>query len=162
MAGVVASIRMLVWRPSDHAPTCCSLKLGRCRSGSFRSDDARAEGRIDEAADRRHTASIASVTLWALLCGGVVVAVHAATGAIPGRLRSYRSGISTLPRFVVAAAYSAPKRTMWLSESLRRLATRLPASIARRLIRIDHLKRWGTVHIPIGVKGMLPFWWPVE
>ncbi len=162
MARVVATITMLVWRPSDHAPTCRSLKLERCRSGLFRSDDGRAEGRIDGAADRRHTASIASVTLWALLCGGVVVAVHAATGAIPGRLGSYRSGIITLLGFVLAAAYSARKRTMWLSESLRRLATRLPASIARRLIRIDHLKTWGTMHITIGVIAMLPFWWHVD
>jgi hypothetical protein len=102
------------------------------------------------------------VTLWALLCGGVVVAVHAATGEIPGRLGSYRSGIITLLGFVLAAAYSARKRTMWLSESLRRLATRLPASIARRLIRIDHLKTWGTMHIKIGVIAMLPFWWHVD
>src|SRR6266436_4203085 len=118
-------------------------------------------GETDEAADRRHRAPIASVTLWALLCTAVVVAVHAATGAIPGRLGSYRSGIITLLGFVLAAAYSARKRTMWLSESLRGLATRLPASLARRLIRIDHLKTWGTMHITIGVIAMLPFWWHV-
>src|SRR5260370_20252173 len=128
MARVVATTTMLVWRPSDHAPTCCSLKLERCRSGSFRSDEGRAEGRIDEAADRRHTASIASVTLWALLCGGVVVAVHAATGATPGRLGSYRSGLITLLGVLLAAAYSARKRTMLLSGFLPWRATRLPAS----------------------------------
>jgi hypothetical protein len=89
------------------------------------------------------------------------VAVHAATGEIPGRLGSYRSGIITILGFALAAAYSARKRTM-LSESLRRLATQLPASLARRLILIDHLKTWGTMHITIGVIAMLPFWWHVD
>src|SRR5207245_9791458 len=116
------------WRPSDHTPTCCSFKLERRRSRSFRSVDARAEGRIDEAADWRHRASIASVTRWALLCSGVVAAVHAATGEIPGRLGSYRSGIITLLGFALAAAYSARKRTRWLSESMRGLATLRPPS----------------------------------
>src|SRR5260370_21915202 len=104
MARVVATITMLVWRPSDHAPTCRSLKLERFRSGLFRSDDGRAQGRIDGAADRRHTASIASVTLVAPLCGGLVVAVHAVTGAIPVRLGSDLRGIITLVGVVLAAA----------------------------------------------------------
>ena len=90
------------------------------------------------------------------------MAVHAATGEIPGRLGSYRSGIITLLGFALATAYSARKRTMWLSESLRRLATRLPPSIARRLILMDHLKTWGTMHITIGVIAILPFWWHVD
>jgi hypothetical protein len=119
-------------------------------------------GETDEAADRRHRAPIASVTLWALLCTAVVVAVHAATGAIPGRLGSYRSGIITILGFALAAAYSARKRTMWLSVHLLRLATRLPPSIARRVILMDHLKIWGTMHITIGVIAMLPFWWHVD
>jgi hypothetical protein len=102
------------------------------------------------------------VTLWALLCSAMVVAVHAATGAIPGRLGSYRSGIITILGFVLAAAYSARKHTRWLRVGLLRLATRLPPSIARRLILMDHLKTWGTMHITIGVIAMLPFWWHVD
>jgi hypothetical protein len=117
---------------------------------------------IGEAADRRHTAPIASVTLWALLCGAAVVAVHAATGAIPDRLGSYRSGIITILTFALAAVYSARKRTLWLSVRWLRLAMRLPRSIARRLILMDRLETWRTMHLTIGVIALLPFWWHVD
>jgi hypothetical protein len=117
---------------------------------------------IGEAADRRHTAPIASVTLWALVCGVAVVAVHAATGAIPGRLGSYRSGIITILSFTLAILYSVRKHTLWLSVRWLRLAVRMPRSIARRLILMDRLETWRTMHITIGVMALLPFWWHVD
>jgi hypothetical protein len=117
---------------------------------------------IGEAADRRHTAPIASVTLWALLCGAAVVAAHAATSAIPGRLGSYRTGIITIVAFVLAAVYSARKHTLWLSVRWLRIAVRMPRSIARRLILIDRLETWRTLHITIGVLALLPFWWHID
>jgi hypothetical protein len=117
---------------------------------------------IGEAADRRHTAPIASVTLWALVCGAAVVAVHVVTGAIPARLGSYRSGILTVVAFVLAIVYSVRKNTLWLSVRWLRLATRMPRSIARRLILMDRLETWRTIHITIGVLALLPFWWHVD
>jgi hypothetical protein len=102
------------------------------------------------------------VTLWALLCGAAVVAVHAVTSAVPGRLGSYRSGIITILAFALAAVYSARKHTLWLSVRWLRLAVRLPRSIARRLILMDRLETWRTVHITIGVIVLLPFWWHVD
>ena len=117
---------------------------------------------IGEAADRRHTAPIASVTLWALLCGAAVVAVHAASAGIPGRLGSYRTGVLTVLSFTLASAYSVRKHTLWLSVRWLRLATRMPRSIARRFILIDRLETWRTLHITIGVLALLPFWWHVD
>ncbi len=117
---------------------------------------------IGEAADRRHTAPIASVTLWALVCGAVVVAAHAATGDVPGRLGSYRTGIITMLSFALAILYSARKHTLWFSVRWLRLATRMPRSIARRFILIDRLETWRTLHITIGVLALLPFWWHVD
>src|ERR1019366_5014174 len=102
------------------------------------------------------------VTLWALLCGAAVVAVHTVTGAIPGRLGSYRSGIITILSFTLAALYSVRKHTLWLSVRWLRLATRMPRSIARRLILMDRLETWRTMHITIGVMVLLPFWWHVD
>jgi hypothetical protein len=117
---------------------------------------------IGEAADRRHTAPIASVTLWALVCGAAVVAVHEATGGLPNRLGSYRTGIVTALAFLLAILYSVRKHTLWLSVRWLRLATRLPRSIARRLILMDRLETWRTLHITIGVLALLPFWWHVD
>jgi len=117
---------------------------------------------IGEAADRRHTAPIASVTLWAVVCGIAVVTVHALSGALPGRLGSYRSGIITAFAFVLAILYSVRKHSLWLSVRWLRLATRLPRAIARRLILMDRLETWRTMHVTIGVLTLLPFWWHVD
>jgi hypothetical protein len=117
---------------------------------------------IGEAADRRHTAPLASVTLWALLCGAAVIAIHAATSAVPRRLGSYRSGIVTILAFALATLYSGRKHTLWLSVRWLRLAMRLPRALARRLILIDRLETWRTIHITLGVIVLLPFWWHVD
>lgn len=117
---------------------------------------------IGEAADRRHTAPLASVTLWAVICGAAVVAVHTATAPIPGQLGSYRTGIITITTFALAALYSARKRNLWLSVRWLRLATRLPRKIARALIVVDRLETWRTAHITLGVLVLLPFWWHID
>jgi hypothetical protein len=117
---------------------------------------------IGEASDRRHTAPIASVTLWAVICGTVVFAVHAATAAIPGRLGSYRTGIITIITFLLAALYSVRKHTLWFSVRWLRLASRLPRSVARRLVLMDRLETWRTLHITIGILALMPFWWHVN
>jgi hypothetical protein len=117
---------------------------------------------VGEAAERRHTAPIASVTLWVVICGLFVIAIHAATTAIPGRLGSYRTGIITILSFVLAAIYSIRKHTLWLSVRWLRVATRLPRSLARRLVLMDRLETWRTLHITIGVLALLPFWWHVN
>ena len=117
---------------------------------------------IGEAADRRHTAPLASVTLWAMICGIAVVAVRVATSGIPQRLGSYRTGIITIASFALAALYSARKRNLWFSVRWLRLATRLPRKVARALIVLDRLETWRTAHITLGVLVLLPFWWHVD
>jgi hypothetical protein len=117
---------------------------------------------IGDAADRRHTAPIASVTLWAAICGVVVIAVHIVTTAVPGLFGSYRTGIITIISFAIAAAYSARKRSLWFSVRWLRLAMRLPRSIARRMVLIDRLETWRTLHITLGVVVLLPFWWHLD
>jgi hypothetical protein len=117
---------------------------------------------IGEAADRRHTAPMASVTLWAVICGIAVVVARAATIGIPARLGSYRTGIITISSFALAALYSARKRNLWVSVRWLRLATRLPRKIARTLIVLDRLETWRTAHITLGVLVLLPFWWHVD
>ena len=117
---------------------------------------------IGEATERRRTAPLASVTLRAVIGGIVVTAVHSATGSIPGRLGSYRTGIITITSFALAALYSARKRNLWPSVRWLRLATRLPRKIARTLIVLDRLETWRTAHITLGVLVLLPFWWHVD
>jgi len=118
--------------------------------------------KIGEAAARRRTAPLASVTLWAVFCGIFVVAVHVATAPIPGRLGSYRTGIITITSFAPAALYSARKRTLWLSVRWLRLAARLPRKIARALMVLDRLETWRTAHITLGMVVLLAFWWHVD
>jgi hypothetical protein len=117
---------------------------------------------IGEASDRRHTAPIASVTLWAVICGAVVFGIHAATAGLPGRLGSYRTGIITITTFLVAALYSVRKHTLWFSVRWLRLASHLPRLFARRLVLMDRLETWRTLHITIGVLALLPFWWHLD
>ena len=122
----------------------------------------RASEHIGAAADRRHTAPIASVTVWALLCGVVVLAIHTATLRLPGRLGSYRTGIIVLITFLSAALYSARKRSLWLSVRTLRVAMRLPRPFARRMVLLDRLETWRTIHITLGVLALLPFWWHID
>jgi hypothetical protein len=39
---------------------------------------------------------------------------------------------------------------------------RLPRSIARRMVLIDRLETWRTLHITLGVVVLLPFWWHLD
>jgi hypothetical protein len=118
--------------------------------------------RIGEAADRRHTAPVASVTLWAAICAAAVAAVHALTSGVGPRLGSYRTGLLTLAVFLLAAMYSARKRSLWLSVRWLRAAARLPRAIARRMVTADRLETWRTIHITLGISALLPFWWHVN
>lgn len=117
---------------------------------------------IGEAADRRHTAPIASLTLWATLCGLAVIVLHAVTAGFGARLGSYRSGIVTLIIFVLTATYFVRKYSLWFSVRWLRLAMRLPRPIARRCVLIDRLETWRTVHITLGMFILLPLWWHLE
>jgi hypothetical protein len=130
-------------------------------SGTWRDQMMRVRHQIGEAAARRRTAPLASVTLWAVICGIVVISVHAATASIPERLGSYRTGIITITSFALAALYSARKRNLWPSVRWLRLATRLPRKIARALTVLDRLETWRTAHITLGVLVLLPFWFSV-
>lgn len=102
------------------------------------------------------------MTWWSLLCGAAVIAIHAATSGIPGRLGSYRSGIFTIVAFTLAMLYSMRKHSLWLSVRWLRVAARMPRAIGRRLILLDRLETWRTMHLTIGVLAMLPFWWHVD
>lgn len=117
---------------------------------------------IGEAADRRHSAPIASAVLRSVLCAAVVAAAGTLTREYAMRAGSYRTGIITLAAFALASAYSARKRSLWFSVRWLRAAMRLPGRLAVRLVVLDRLEVWRAVHITIGVLALLPFWWHVQ
>ncbi len=102
------------------------------------------------------------MTLWAAICAAAVAAVHALTSGVGPRLGSYRTGLLTLAVFLLAAMYSARKRSLWLSVRWLRAAARLPRAIARRMVTADRLETWRTFHITLGISALLPFWWHVN
>ncbi len=102
------------------------------------------------------------MTLWAAICAAAVAAVHALTSGVGPRLGSYRTGLLTLAVFLLAAMYSARKRSLWLSVRWLRAAARLPRAIARRMVTADRLETWRTIHITLGISALLPFWWHVN
>ncbi len=102
------------------------------------------------------------MTLWAAICAAAVAAVHALTSGVGPRLGSYRTGLITLGVFLLAALYSARKRSLWFSVRWLRAAAHLPRSIARRMVTIDRLETWRTIHIALGIFALLPFWWHAD
>jgi hypothetical protein len=128
----------------------------RTENGTSRATE---RAQIGEAAARRHTAPIASMALWAALCGSIVIALHALSIELPARLGSYRTGLLTLAAFVLSAVYPVRKYTMGLSLRWMRLATHLPRPLAVRMLLLDRLETWRATHIALGVMAMLPFWW---
>lgn len=118
--------------------------------------------KIGEAADRRHTAPVASVALLAALCGMAVIILHEMTARVPALLGSYRSGIITVVMFVAAATYSVRKHVLGLSVRWLRLAMLLPRWLAVRMVALDRLESWRAGHVTIGVFALLPFWWHVD
>jgi hypothetical protein len=111
---------------------------------------------------RRHTAPIASMVLWAGLCGALVVGLHAVSAGWGMRLGSYRTGLTTLSGFLLAALYPLRKYSMWFSVRGLRIASRLPARWAVRILLFDRLETWRVMHITVGVLSMLPFWWHTQ
>jgi hypothetical protein len=117
---------------------------------------------IGEAAERRHTAPVRSVALWAAICGTAVVSVHAVTAQLGARIGSYWTGLATLVAFTLAATYGRRKRSLWFSLRWLRLAMRLPRPLALRLVLLDRLETWRFAHISIAMLGLLPFWWHIQ
>lgn len=117
---------------------------------------------IGEFAARRHTAPIASMMLWALLCGAAVIALHMSSIELGTRLGSYRTGIIMVIAVAMNITYAARKNLLWLSVRLLRLAMRLPRPLALRFLLFDRLETWRTFHVTIGVFAMLPFWWHMQ
>jgi hypothetical protein len=117
---------------------------------------------IGEAAARRHTAPIASMTLWGALCGSTVIALHKLSATWGTRQGSYPTGIITLSALLLASLYPVRKYTLWFSLRYMRLASRLPREWAVRLLLLDRLETWRVAHITLGVFAMLPFWWHTQ
>jgi hypothetical protein len=121
-----------------------------------------ARAQIGEAAARRHTAPIASMMLWGVLCASIVIALHKLSADWSARQGSYRTGVLTLSAFVLAALYPVRKYTLWFSLHLLRLASRLPRAWGVRSLLLDRLETWRVVHVTLGVSAMLPFWWHTQ
>lgn len=117
---------------------------------------------IGETAARRHTAPIASMTLWGALCGSTIIALHKLSAEWGSAEGSYRTGIFALSLFVLAALYPVRKYTLWFSLRYMRLASRLPRAWAVRLLLLDRLETWRVAHVTLGVLAMLPFWWHTQ
>lgn len=120
------------------------------------------KAQVGEAAARRHTAPIASMTLWAMLCGAAVVVLHMSSVELGTRLGSYRTGIITAIAIGFNITYTLRKRLLWLSVRVLRLTMRLPRPLALRFLLLDRLETWRTIHVTIGVFVMLPFWWHLQ
>ena len=84
------------------------------------------------------------------------------TAAVGPRLGSYRTGIITICGFVLAALYSARKRTLWFSARWLRLATHLPDWLHLRMVLFDRLETWRAMHVTVAVLALLPFWWHTD
>lgn len=119
-------------------------------------------GSTIEAVRSRHRPPVRSITLWIAICAVLVVAAHIVIARANFHLDSYRSGIVTLIGFVLAACYSMRKRSLWASVHLWRLASRLPTSIASRIVSLDRLETWRAGHVAIGSLILLPLWWHIE
>ena len=117
---------------------------------------------IGEAAARRHTAPIASMMLWALLCGAAVIALHMSSVELGNRLGSYCTGVITASAIALNIAYAVRKNLLWLSVRMLRMSMRLPRPLAVRFLLFDRLETWRTFHVTIGVFAMLPFWWHLQ
>ena len=117
---------------------------------------------IGEAAARRHTAPIASMTLWGAFCGSTIIALHKLSAGWGASEGSYRTGIFALSLFVLASLYPVRKYTLWFSLRYVRVASRLPQVWAVRLLLLDRLETWRVAHITLGVFAMLPFWWHTQ
>jgi hypothetical protein len=117
---------------------------------------------VGEAAARRHAAPIASMTLWAALCGAAVILLHSFSVDFGTRLGQYRTGIITAAAIAFNIAYAVRKKMLWLSVRVLRTAMRLPRPLALRFLLFDRLETWRTIHITIGVFVMLPFWWHLQ
>jgi hypothetical protein len=92
----------------------------------------------------------------------MVIALHSATVDFGARLGSYPTGILTAGAFALAAMYPGRKYSLWLSARWLRPAMRLPRPLALRIILLDRLETWRTVHIVLGIFVMLPFWWHTD
>jgi hypothetical protein len=123
---------------------------------------APARVQIGEAAARRHTAPIASMFLWALVCAAGVIALHKLSAGWGARQGSYRTGMLTLSVFLLAALYPIRKYTLWFSLHWIRLASHLPRRWGVRLLLLDRLETWRVVHVALGVFAMLPFGWHTQ
>jgi hypothetical protein len=143
-------------------------------AGGFRGDEAppatagckeshaTARVQIGEAAARRHTAPIASMMLWAGLCGSSIIALHKLLVGWAGRQGPYRTGLLTLTILLLAGVYPIRKYTLWFSLRYMRVASRLPRALAVRLLLLDRLETWRVMHVTLGVCVMLPFWCHTE
>jgi hypothetical protein len=107
-------------------------------------------------------APIASMMLWAALCGSAVIALHKLSVELGMRLGSYRTGIATLSMFLLTTLYPMRKYGLWFSVRFMRLASRLPRPLAVQVLLLDRLEAWRTAHITLGVWAMLPFWWHTQ
>jgi hypothetical protein len=110
----------------------------------------------------RHRAPVRSITLWTAICAASVVLVHIGVARTGFQLDSYASGTTTLAAFVLAAAYSLRRRSLWPSLRLLQLTARLPNAIASRILSADRLETWRFVHVAIGIFLTLPLWWHIE
>src|SRR5271167_5246058 len=91
------------------------------------------------------------LTIWAVGCALLIAGFHVVTAGYGARLGPYHSGIATAAVFALAAMYSLRKRRMWVSLRFMRLAMRMPAALAHRLLIADRLESWRFAHVLNGV-----------
>jgi hypothetical protein len=112
---------------------------------------------------------LSSLTLWALVCGIAIIALHSATTDLGPRVGAYLTGIATLVLFALAAAIIMR----------RRIARALPhgfvPAMAQRMLQQNPRSRnyshalgaswsikpktWQRIHIAVAIAAMLSLWW---
>ena len=109
---------------------------------------------------RRERALPFNVTLWALICGALVLVAGWLTADLGRTMGPYRSGAICLVSFIAIAWYSVRKRLLWLSLRILRATTLiLPAPLQRIVVALDRLETWRAMHVTLGILVLLPLWW---
>jgi hypothetical protein len=125
----------------------------------------------------RHMFRGGSTTLWAVLSGGAVIAVHSGSAGLAARLGAYRTGIATLVVFALAAGVALRKyivrlwpRLSWNwvqaltcaspNDSLKPVLA--PPLLGVALLLLNRPKTWRRIHVTLGILATLPLWWHCE
>jgi hypothetical protein len=114
----------------------------------------------------------ASLALWALTCGAVVIVAHYVTTYLGLRIGVYRTGIAIVVLFTLAAVIAMNHRIakilteLWgfvgLHNGARQRLSIRDSSHSLKTSWPIKAKTWQKIHIAMAVGAILPLWWHCE